>query len=60
MQICEAIEPLNFEATYGVFAGVSIVRSNPEHRLGLPERVLQSAKIAVKAMGYQQHAIHEM
>ncbi|KAI1613067.1 beta-lactamase-like protein [Exophiala viscosa] len=57
LQIWKALKPFEFKATYGVFAKVSNVFERPGETLGLRGRVLQSAKIAVKAMGYSDHSI---
>ncbi|KAK5452772.1 hypothetical protein LTS15_006920 [Exophiala xenobiotica] len=57
MQIWKALAPFEFKATYGVFAKMANVFERPGQTLSLKGRVLQSAKIAVKAMGYSEHAI---
>ncbi|EXJ82555.1 hypothetical protein A1O3_06368 [Capronia epimyces CBS 606.96] len=57
MQIWKALKPFEFKATYGVMAKISNVFEKPGQTLGLKARVLQSAKIAVKAMGYSDHGI---
>ncbi|KIX04137.1 uncharacterized protein Z518_07691 [Rhinocladiella mackenziei CBS 650.93] len=57
MQIWKALKPFDFKATYGVMAKVTNVFEKPGQTLSLKGRVLQSAKIAVKAMGYSDHGI---
>ncbi|KAK7887360.1 hypothetical protein LTR67_009780 [Exophiala xenobiotica] len=57
MQIWKALAPFDFKATYGVFAKMANVFERPGQTLSLKGRVLQSAKIAVKAIGYSDHAI---
>lgn len=57
LKIWNALKPYNFKATYGVMAKITDVYERPDHKISLKARVLQSAKIAVKAMGYQDHAI---
>ena len=59
LQIWKAIKPYRFTATLGVFAVGSNVREAKGQRMSLKARVLESAKIAVKAMGYSSHAILE-
>ncbi|KAK4937521.1 hypothetical protein LTR10_021892 [Elasticomyces elasticus] len=57
LQIWKALKPFEFKATYGVMAKATNVFQRPGQTLGLKGRVLQSAKIAVKAMGYSDHSI---
>jgi len=57
LQIWRTLKTLNFGATYGVFAKASNVKQSPDHRMTLKQRVLESAKIATRKMGYQQHAV---
>ncbi|OCT46201.1 hypothetical protein CLCR_01182 [Cladophialophora carrionii] len=57
LKIWKALKPFDFKATYGVMAKISNVFERPGQSLSLKGRVLQSAKIAVKAMGYNDHAI---
>ncbi|KAL2400433.1 hypothetical protein ABEF95_006469 [Exophiala dermatitidis] len=57
LQIWKALKPFDFKATYGVMAKISNVFEKPDQTPSLKERVLQSAKIAVKAMGYSEHSI---
>lgn len=59
MGIWRALKPYDFRTTYGVFAGSSIVREKPGQRMSLKTRVLESAKIAVRAMGYSEHGIFQ-
>jgi hypothetical protein len=55
--IWRTLKRFDFQATYGVFAGVSNVKELDGQRMSLRQRVLESAKIAVRRMGYQQHEI---
>ena len=57
LQIWKTLKFLNFESTYGVFAKSSNIKQNPNDRMTLKQRVLESAKITVMKMGYQQHAL---
>ncbi|OAL34109.1 hypothetical protein AYO20_06564 [Fonsecaea nubica] len=57
LKIWRALKPLEFKATYGVMAKITNVFEKPGQSLSLKGRLLQSAKIAVKAMGYSDHAI---
>jgi len=59
LKIWKALKPFDFEATYGVFAVISNLKQKPEHRMTLKARVLESAKIAVRSMGYTQHEIFD-
>jgi hypothetical protein len=52
LQIWRAVEPFDFHTTFGAFAGVD-VRGGKELKM----RLLESAKIAVRAMGYSGHAL---
>ena len=54
MQIWRAIKPYEFRATFGVFKGANVVEK-PGQRMSLKERVLGSAKIQVRAMGWTEH-----
>jgi len=54
MQIWRAIKPYDFRATFGVFKGSNVVEK-PGQRMTLKERVLESAKIQIKAMGWTEH-----
>jgi hypothetical protein len=54
MQIWRAIKPYDFRATFGVFKGANVVEK-PGQRMTLKERVLESAKIQIKAMGWKEH-----
>ncbi|PYI30726.1 putative metallo-beta-lactamase domain protein [Aspergillus indologenus CBS 114.80] len=52
LKIWKAIEHTDFDSTYGAFVGM--------HTHGdSKKRVLESAKIFVRAMGYLDHAIHK-
>jgi hypothetical protein len=44
--ICDAIDPFDFQTTHGGFAGMDIAGSD------VKRRVIESARIAVKAIGY--------
>jgi len=57
LQIWKALKPFEFKATYGVMAKITNIFERPGQTLSLKGRVLQSAKIAVKAMGYSDHSI---
>ncbi|KIW25759.1 uncharacterized protein PV07_08914 [Cladophialophora immunda] len=57
LKIWRCLKPLEFKATYGVMAKITNVFERPGQSLSLKARLLQSAKIAVKAMGYADHAI---
>lgn len=56
MQIWRAIQPYDFRATFGVFKGANVVEK-PGQRMSLKGRVLESAKIQVKAMGWTDHTM---
>jgi hypothetical protein len=49
--IWKALEPYDFEASYGGFTGQDVQDPN------LKKRVLDSMKIQAKAEGYEQHAL---
>jgi len=57
LAIWKALKPFDFAATYGVFDGASNVQEQPGQRMSLKERVLESAKIAVRSMGYDRHEV---
>ncbi|KIV98031.1 hypothetical protein PV10_01724 [Exophiala mesophila] len=57
LQIWQRLKRFDFKATYGVFAQITNVFEKPGQTLSLKGRVLQSAKITVKAMGYSDHSI---
>ena len=57
--IWRTLKCFEFESTYGVFAEISNVKQTLNHRMMLKQRILESAKIAVKRMGYQHHAIFQ-
>ena len=50
--IWKAIAHTEFDDTYGAFPGSETYGNSKK-------RVLESAKIIVKAMGYQDHAVHQ-
>lgn len=54
LQIWRAIKPYDFRATFGVFKGANVVEKEGQ-RMSLKERVLESAKIQVRAMGWDGH-----
>jgi len=56
MQIWRAIKPYKFKATFGVFQSANVVEK-PGQRMSLKERVLESAKIQIKAMGWDEHEV---
>jgi hypothetical protein len=58
-QIWRAIKPFDFHTTYGLMGEMTVVRQKEGHRMELKERVLESAKIATRAMGYREHAVLE-
>ena len=55
--IWRTLKRFDFQATYGVFAGVSNVKELDGQRMSLKQRVLESAKIAVRRMGLLKHEI---
>ena len=56
VKIWRAVQPFEFTSTYGVFGpDATTAREEQHHRMSMKERVLQSAKIACRAMGYEQH-----
>lgn len=57
LRIWQTLKKFEFESTYGVFARISNVKQSPDHRMTLKKRVLESAKITVKRMGYEQHEL---
>jgi hypothetical protein len=59
LRIWTVLKPWDFKATYGVMAKWSNVFEKKEHRRSLKERLLDSAQIAVRAMGYEEHAIFQ-
>ena len=59
LQIWKMLKPWEFRATYGVMAKVSNVFQREGDKVSLKERLLESAKRAVKAMGYLEHEIFE-
>lgn len=61
LKIWRVLKPLKFRATYGVMAKVSDVFEvdGEDQWGGLKRRVLESAKIAVRRMGGEGHALLE-
>lgn len=54
LQIWQSLKTFDFQATYGLD---KTVIAKDGQRMPLRERVLESAKIAVKSMGFTDHAI---
>ena len=57
MRICRAIKPYDFHTTWGNVVDTMVVREKEEHRMGVKERVLESAKIAIRRMGWSEHPL---
>ena len=53
LQIWRALKGFDIEATYGF----TTVRSREEDVAGIPQRILESAKICVSNMGWKEHEI---
>ena len=51
MQIWRALRPFDFTSTHGAFVGTDVRDTD------LKRRVLESAKIQVRAEGYDRHEI---
>ena len=51
MKMWQAIQPYDFESTHGAFAGLDVRDEN------VKGRVLDSMKIQIKAMGWEDHAL---
>lgn len=61
MKIWMTLSKFEFSKTYGVFAMLSNVKGAATHRMSLKARVLESAKIAVKSMGYgKDHPVFKL
>ena len=59
LRIWRQLKQVEFKATYGVMAKVTNVFERKEDKVSLKERLLESAKIAVRMMGYESHEIFE-
>ena len=59
LRIWRQIKPWEFKATYGVMAKVTNVFEREDDKVGLKEKVLESAKMAVSAMGWEEHEIFD-
>lgn len=61
LRIWKAIKPYNFHTTYGNVVDTMVVREKKEgggvEGLAVKERILQSAKIAVRRMGWKDHEL---
>lgn len=57
LRIWRLLKPWEFQATYGVMARWSNVFEQETDRKSLKERLLDSAKMAVRAMGYTEHEV---
>lgn len=57
LQVWLAIKPYDFVVTYGLMKEIEEVREMPEHRMSLKQRVLESAKIHCRHVGFTEHAI---
>ncbi|RMZ80030.1 hypothetical protein DV738_g2997, partial [Chaetothyriales sp. CBS 135597] len=55
LRIWRRLKPLEFKATYGVVAKLSNLFERDGDPVSLKQRLLDSVKLAVKAMGYEQH-----
>ena len=53
MKIWKALRPFDFDSTHGAFPGVDVRASD------VKGRVLESAKIQVRAEGYREHDLLE-
>lgn len=59
LRIWRVLKPWDFKATYGVMAKWSNVFEKDTDRASLKQRLLDSAKIAVRAMGREDHEIFQ-
>ena len=59
LRIWRVLKPWEFKATYGVMAKWSNVFEKETDRRSLKERLLDSAQLAVRAMGRDEHEIFE-
>lgn len=59
LRIWRAIQPFDFHTTYGNVVDTMVVRERSGDRIGVKARVLESAKIVVRRMGWRDHAIFE-
>jgi hypothetical protein len=57
LRIWRAIKPFDFHTTYGNMVDTMVVRERSGQRMTVKERVLESAKIAVKMIGWREHQI---
>jgi len=63
LRIWRAIKPFFFHTTYGNMVDIMVVRDEDgdrgsgggEGRIGVKEKMLESAKIAVRRMGWGEH-----
>ncbi|RMD40052.1 hypothetical protein DV735_g5089, partial [Chaetothyriales sp. CBS 134920] len=55
LRIWRRLKPLEFKATYGIVAKLSNLFERDGDPVSLKQRLLDSVKLAVKAMGYEQH-----
>ena len=54
VKIWRTLKRFEFSKTYGVFADISNLEEKEGHRMPLKARVLESAKIAVNSMGFDE------
>lgn len=59
LRIWRVLKVWDFKATYGVMAKWSNCFEKETDRRSLKERLLDSAQIAVRAMGYTEHGIFQ-
>lgn len=59
LRIWRVLKPWDFKATYGVMAKWSNLFEKATDRKSVKERLLDSAKMAVQAMGHAEHEIFE-
>lgn len=59
LRIWRVLKPWDFKATYGVMAKWSNVFEKETDPKPLKERLLDSAKLAVKAMGQTEHEMFQ-
>ena len=54
LKIWRTLKTFDFTKTYGVFAVMSNVKESEGQRMSLKQRLLESAKIAIKSMGFDE------
>ncbi len=57
LRIWRAIKPFEFHTTFGNVVDTMVVRERSGQRMSVKERLLESATIAVRRMGWREHGI---